>query len=344
MADGIVVVDRDGIVRFANPATRALLGVAAGQLAGRLFGFPLVVGATTEVDVVDGSGTTVVEMRTVEMVWQGEPAYLCSLRDITDRRRAEDERAERTRAEAARAEAEAALQARDAFLALAAHELKTPLTRLSLAVQSALRGGAVPPREALHRVDREAAHLSRLVRQLLDVARTEGGVYRLNRADVDLGELVQRAVAAIQVAHDGRTIGLRVPDGPVVVSVDGSALEDVLTDLLASAVRYTPSGSPIEVELGENAGRPASTARIVLRDHGAPVSVDVRAALTAASLTSDAGSYTPGPGIALHLARRVVEMHGGELAVEFPDDGGTCVVLVLPLSPSSPPADRPKSA
>src|SRR4051794_10429808 len=79
MADGIVVVDRDGTACFANPAAEALFGVAAGELVGRELGFPLVAGATAEVDVVDGSGATVVEMRTVEMAWQGEPAYLCSL-------------------------------------------------------------------------------------------------------------------------------------------------------------------------------------------------------------------------------------------------------------------------
>jgi len=90
-ADGIVIVDRDGIVRFVNPAAEALFGQKAEKLLGQLFGFPVVAGETAEIDIIRSAGEEVVaEMRVVETEWGGEKAYLSSLRDTTERKRMEE--------------------------------------------------------------------------------------------------------------------------------------------------------------------------------------------------------------------------------------------------------------
>jgi len=100
-ADGVVVVDQEGVVCYANPAAEQLFGRPAADLVGGTFGFPLVAGATTELDVIRPSGDTcVVEMRVVAIEWAGQPAYLATLRDVTDRRHAETERAELIREQA----------------------------------------------------------------------------------------------------------------------------------------------------------------------------------------------------------------------------------------------------
>ena len=93
-ADSIVIVNGDGIIRFVNPAAESFLGRKREELLGELFGFPLTVGKATEIDVIrKGGERAVAEMRGVEMNWDGEPAYLASLRDITEmyktRKRAE---------------------------------------------------------------------------------------------------------------------------------------------------------------------------------------------------------------------------------------------------------------
>lgn len=90
-ADGILIVDRKGDILFANPASERLFG--RGELAGLPFGHPLVAGETTEIDVICPAGkTTVAEMRVAETEWQGERAHLATLRDITFRKRLEQER------------------------------------------------------------------------------------------------------------------------------------------------------------------------------------------------------------------------------------------------------------
>jgi PAS domain S-box-containing protein len=87
-ADGILIVDSNGVVRFANPAAEVLFSCKAEEFLGRLFGFPVVSGETIELDIVHGeAGKIIVEMRVVEMDWEGERAYLASLRDITEHKR-----------------------------------------------------------------------------------------------------------------------------------------------------------------------------------------------------------------------------------------------------------------
>ena len=116
-ADGQVIVDSTGVVRFVNRAAESLFGREANELTGAAFGFPIVDGETTEIDIIcRGGEVTVAEMRVVETEWEGEAAHLASLRDITDRKRAEGERAELIRVQVARAEAEAASR-RFSFLA-----------------------------------------------------------------------------------------------------------------------------------------------------------------------------------------------------------------------------------
>ena len=90
-ADGIVVVDRGGIIHFVNPAAESLFGYKAEELLGELFGFPLVAGEATELNIVRRGGeTAIAEMRVVETEWEGKTAYLTSLHNITKRQRAEE--------------------------------------------------------------------------------------------------------------------------------------------------------------------------------------------------------------------------------------------------------------
>ena len=125
-ADAIVVVDREGVIRFANAVAAELFRSPREDLCGTPFGFPMVAGETTELDLPRPGDARVVEMRVVESEWEGEAACIASLRDVTERRRAEEDARRLIREQAARTAAEAAAR-RFRFLAEASTLLSLPL-------------------------------------------------------------------------------------------------------------------------------------------------------------------------------------------------------------------------
>jgi signal transduction histidine kinase len=126
-ADAIVVVDQEGVVQFANVVAAQLFGRARSELVGSPFGYPMTVGESTEVDVVrNGDPPRAVELRVVESEWEGEAACIISLRDITERRRAEEDTRRLIRARAARSAAELSAR-RFRFLAEATAVLSSSL-------------------------------------------------------------------------------------------------------------------------------------------------------------------------------------------------------------------------
>src|SRR5512142_1526238 len=113
LPDGIVIVGDDGRIRFANPAAETLFGRTSHDLIGEDFGHALAPGEHTEIEVVRRNGNTVVaELRLVRIDWEGDPASLVSLRDVTDRREAEERARLLLEEQHARLEAEAASQAK----------------------------------------------------------------------------------------------------------------------------------------------------------------------------------------------------------------------------------------
>ncbi|HEU5314521.1 MAG TPA: histidine kinase dimerization/phospho-acceptor domain-containing protein, partial [Chloroflexota bacterium] len=204
-------VDPHGTIRYANPAAEMLLG--RGALIGTDFGFPIAGEERTELDlVIPGREPAVVEMRVVPMRWAAEPAYCASLRDVTAQRRAEAQRIQLAREQLARQQAEEALAARDQFLSVAAHELKTPVTRLRLAAQLAARQVAVQQplsiemlQRRLANLESETASLVRLVSRLFDEAPTwmdtSAGVARVPDAPAAGTSRVDEASPSASVAR-----------------------------------------------------------------------------------------------------------------------------------------------
>ena len=334
IVDGVVVVDREGRICFANRAAEEMFGRAPDGLVGDDFGFPIVAGSTTELDLVTRGEARAVEMRVVEMTWDGEPALLASLRDITLRRRAEAERQELFRAQTARDEAERALRMRDRFLAAAAHELKTPITRLRLGIQRGLRrarreGLGLPEyvEEALLMVDREADHMNRLVSQLLDMARMDNGTFSLRRSDTDLCELVQAAVARAQGSTKLHKLELTCPDEPLHADVDAEVIEQVVSSLVTNAIRFSTPGKAIEIELAKVDALGGQALRLAVRDQ-AQFAAEARVVEQLLEPDPDNNS---GMGLGLVASRRMVELHGGQVEVLLPEGGGTKVVVTIPL-------------
>jgi PAS domain S-box-containing protein len=255
--------------------------------------------------------------------------------DISERREAEEERERLLVAEKeARSTAEQAVKVRDEFISVAAHELKTPVTSLQgyaqLITRQFDRTGTLDPErvvKALRQVQIQSGKLSQLTEQLLDLSRLESGRLVLAPKEVDLSSLVQGVVDAVQHAHPERVLELLNGD-PLAASVDPLRIEQVVTNLLDNAVKFSPHGSPVVAEIA-TAGD--GWAEIAVRDYGIGIPQEKLEHIFDAFYQAHPERHLGGMGIGLHIGRQMVEMHGGSIRVEQPPDGGSRFVVRLPL-------------
>jgi signal transduction histidine kinase len=334
-ADAILVIDDGGLVRFANPAAEQLFRQRSADLLGTPLGLPMVAGETTEIDILGQSDEAgIAEMRVVETEWGGTGARLAVLRDITERKRAEHQREQLFQEQVARAEAEQALRERDDFLALASHELKTPAATLSATAQllerQLARLGSLDADQlsrALERLKDQSQRLARLVDHLLDVSRINAARLTIQAEPTDLVKLVSDVIAACQLTTARHTIVLR---GPAVIPavLDYDRITQVVTNLLDNAIKYSPSGGSIDVEL--SVVHPNS-ACLVVRDHGIGIPEERRDKLFERFYRAHEDEHFSGMGLGLFITHHVLELHGGSIRAESPADGGARFTVLLPL-------------
>jgi signal transduction histidine kinase len=224
---------------------------------------------------------------------------------------------------------------KDEFLAILAHELRNPLAPLSTAVEL-LRQQPDDPELWAHcrRVmERQVGRLSRLVEDLLDISRVNTGKLELRPETCDLMTIVERALesSSQEIESRGHQVCVVAPPARPCVRVDPLRVEQVLTNLLHNAAKYTPPGGRIDVRVELT---PTAVA-IRVRDNGIGLSGDVAAGVFepcvpgAAAAARSAG----GIGVGLALARRLTRLHGGELSVTSPGAGaGSEFTVHLPPS------------
>jgi excisionase family DNA binding protein len=256
--------------------------------------------------------------------------------EIAERKGAEERLRVALAAErAAREAAEAALRVRDEFLSIAAHELKTPLTSLMGHAQLIQRRiertrTSEPERvvPGLRAIAGQATKLSRLINQLLDISRLEAGRLRLERQPADLASLVEQVVAGARVRIDRHTIALDLPPS-LPIEADALRLEQVLTNLLDNAVKYSPDGGAIEVIVSQPE---AAAAELSVRDHGLGIPPEMRGRIFERYYQAHDKGHMSGLGLGLYISRQIVELHGGTIHAEFPSDGGTRFAVRLPVA------------
>ncbi|HZS04030.1 MAG TPA: ATP-binding protein [Blastocatellia bacterium] len=335
-ADGIIIVDHEGVVRFVNPAAESLFNRRAAALLGSQFGFPLVAGETTEMDVLRGGGeTAVAEMRVVETEWEGEPALLASLRDITERKRAEEERALLIREQAARRQAEEASRLKDEFFATVSHELRTPLNAM-LGWAKLLRAGNLDEEtvaRAAETIERSAKSQAQIIEDLLDASRIVSGKLRLEVHPFDLATVIRATAEAMRPATEARQIGLRVTYDPRVGAIlgDPDRIQQVVWNLLSNAIKFTPPGGQVEMRL-ELVG---TDAQVSVSDTGMGISPEFLPYVFERFRQADGTSTRKygGLGLGLAIVRHLTELHGGTVRAASDGAGrGATFTVRLPLA------------
>ena len=244
--------------------------------------------------------------------------------DITAQKRVEQERGELlAREQAALVEAQAAARAKDDFLAVLSHELRSPLQSM-LGWTQMLKTrvhDADAVRKGLVTIERNVRRQAQLIEDLLDVSRIVAGKFRLELKRVDLAEVVGAALQEVKSATDAKEIQLDATIAPVAGFVLGDAerLQQVVANLLTNAVKFTP----IQGKIGVRLEREGTTARIMVEDTGRGISPAFLPHVFDRFRQAETGTTRRqgGLGLGLAIVRHIVEMHGGTVKAESPGDG-----------------------
>jgi PAS domain S-box-containing protein len=246
------------------------------------------------------------------------------------------------REQAARAEAESASRAKDEFLAMLGHELRNPLGAIATGVSILGRTAADSAHavQARRIIERQVAHLTEIIEDLLDVARVTSGKIALTRKALDVAELVAESVETLQAA--GRTGRHRVTvvAEPVWIEADATRIEQVFSNLLGNALKYTPAGGEIRVSVGAEGDH----ALLEVVDTGVGIAPEVlpRVFDVFAQGQRPLDRSQGGLGLGLTLVRRLVELHGGTVTARSAGVGrGAAFTVRLPrMVPPATPRGR----
>ena len=243
----------------------------------------------------------------------------------------QSEVAERARAEQALKEAD---RHKDEFLAMLAHELRNPLAPIRSAVHLMRMKPVTDPQLSWSRdvIERQLSHLTRLVDDLLDVARITRGKINLSREPVELAALIARAVETVQplIQERGHQFTCEVPDGTLTVDADPLRLTQAFGNVLGNAAKYTERGGHINLGVC----RQGAEVEIRVRDNGIGIPAEVLPRIFDLFTQLDGRSDHPhsGLGIGLALVRRLLQMHGGTITAHSEGAGlGSEFVIRLPL-------------
>ncbi len=231
-------------------------------------------------------------------------------------------------------EAREALSARDRFLSVASHELKTPLTTLLGNAQLLERQIHKRPdsdsrdRRAIELIIGQTRRLSRMVATLLDISRSESEQLQIEPEPLDLVALTSRIVNELQIVSDHHTLQFHTTVAHLMITGDPMRLEQVLQNLIQNAVKYSPNGGPVEITI-EVTGE---IARIAITDHGIGIPAQALPLLFRRfyrAANSEQWRIT-GMGIGLFVVRQIVDLHGGEVHVQSTEGEGSTFTVTLP--------------
>ncbi len=329
-ADGILIVDRKGVVRFVNPAAEVLFSCRAEQFLGQMFGFPLVTGETTELDIVRGDvEKKIAEMRIGEMDWEGERACLASLRDITERKRMHEE-LEQTRQQQ--------LQLKDQLFSHISHELRSPLSVIHQFVTILLDRLAgdlnAQQNEFLEITLQNVNQLRTMIDDLLEVTRAGTGKLTIEPKVTSIGEIVAETLEALKTRsiEKGVVLSDDVPGVLPLIFADPQRVRQILINLIDNAIKFTTKDGTIIVR-AQVSDQDPNFLCVAIADTGCGIdpvdSKNIFDRLFQVSGKIDSGRK--GLGLGLYICRELVSLHGGRIWVESQIGKGSTFSFTLPI-------------
>ena len=224
---------------------------------------------------------------------------------------------------------------KDEFISVASHEMKTPLTVIkgySQILERRLESSGAKSGELdmAHQILGQANRLASLTDRLLDVSRIQFGRLSLDRQPVDLSAFVRGVAEGMKVSTEYHTISVSVEE-PLQVDADPGRLEQVLSNLIANAVKYSPEGTEIEIALRRSNG----DALISVRDHGYGIPRERQGRIFQRFYRATTDERKSGLGLGLYVSKGIVEAHGGEIWFESDEGKGSTFYVKLPITQGS---------
>ncbi len=314
-ADGIAVLDSDGLVRQWNPAAHRLTGLPPEVATGRRPPFPLPEpGAKLTYKLANG--------RWIDLLCtglSGRDEKVLDFRDITAAKELEE--------------------AKDLFLATTSHELRTPITVVQgFASTLASRWDKLADadrRSAVQTIAERAGSLARLVEQLLLGSRAGADQLQVTNAPFDLAALLNGAAVAFRPLSDLHTLDIEVQPGLPQAHGDPMATDIIIGQLLENAFKYSPEGGKVAVRARSEAGAIV----VIVQDEGIGIRPEDRERIFDRFVQGEAGDRRRfgGIGLGLYIVRQLAEAQGGGIAVAENDGPGTAMRLTLPRAVAADP-------
>ena len=328
IADGVLLIDGAGIVQLWNPAAEAITGLAQDVLLGRpveeaIPGWSAIADALV---VARGPDAARARATTVPLEMDGRELWLSirgvgiaegtvyAFQDLTEERRLEELKTD--------------------FIATVSHELRTPLAAVHGAAKTLQREdvvvGADVVGQLLTLIAEQSARLSAMVDDILLASRVDSPELKIATEQVDVAEVALDVIAAGRAhAHERLTIELVASPSPPVAA-DRDKLRQVLTNLVANAIKYSPAGGRIEVELEARDRHLA----VVVRDEGLGIAAGDQRLIFEKFYRADANMThgVSGTGLGLYISRELVRRMGGSISVDSQLGEGSIFVVTLPFT------------
>jgi PAS domain S-box-containing protein len=346
MADGLLMLDRHGVVVSCNPALAMMLGMQRQDVVGRRADEPnadprlraVCEPATVkertgvlahEVDIPrTGSGGETLRPRTLRIFSTtvnneaGKPmGEVRVVHDVTQEREIEEKK--------------------DEFFSTISHEMRTPLFSIQGFARLILEGQVNDEKtqqEFLGIIERQAGQLAQMVNNLLNMSRLESGMFRLERQPTQLLDVIQQAVAKLRSIAQGKNIALQaeLPSSLPLITSDRDWLEQVITNLVGNAIKFTPEGGQVTIAAQQ------SNHQIVVEVSDTGIGIPASALdliFTKFYRVPDDGAGRPeGTGLGLHIAKQIIEAHGGRIWAESKPGQGSTFRFTLPVAEVKPEA------
>jgi signal transduction histidine kinase len=223
------------------------------------------------------------------------------------------------------------------FVSNVSHELKTPLTSIRMFSELLAEqrvNDPVKQRSYLNIITAETARLTRLINNVLDFSRMEGGEKKYNFRDCDLVALVRETAESYRphLENNGFKLECNLPSTPLPVRADTDAIAQVIVNLLSNAEKYSDSRKEIEIQVSQRDGPlPCAEVKVLDRGLSVPRGSEEKIFEKFYRAHDSLSSGIQGSGLGLTLARQIACAHGGDVAYEFRAGGGSCFCLRLPI-------------